>query len=88
MTYDKYSGKKFERQVLDSTKYRKSMSEADLRWRIAQLELAIDELLDVIRPFAEEAGVGPMPGEPDDPRRCNMKFLRAAREVYLKRRPK
>lgn len=75
MTYDKYSGKKFERQVLDSTKYRKSMSEADLRWRIAQLELAIDELLDVIRPFAEA----------EIESETNQHFAKA-REAYNKRR--
>ena len=44
--------------------------------RIARLEAAL-------RPFSDEAGVGPMPGQPDDPRHCNMKFLRAAREAYL-----
>ena len=51
------------------------MSEADLRWRIAQLELSIDELLDVIRPFAEA----------EIESETNPHFAKA-REAYNKRR--
>ena len=73
MTYDKkYT---IKRPVYDATKYRKSPGDNDLRWRIAQLELVIDELLDVIRPFAEaeiESETNP--------------YFAKAREVYARRR--
>lgn len=36
------------------------------------------KLRAALKPFSDEASVGPMPGEPNDPRRCNMKFLLAA----------
>ena len=73
MTYDKKHG--IKRPVYDATKYRKFPGDNDLRWRIAQLELVIDELLDVIRPFAEaeiESETNP--------------YFAKAREVYGKRR--
>ena len=73
MTYDKYSG--IKRPVYDATKYRNKSADNDLRWKIAQLELVIDELLDVIRPFAEaevESETNP--------------YFAKAREVYAKRR--
>lgn len=73
MTYDKKHDTK--RPVFDATKYRNSAKENDLRWRIAQLELVIDELLDVIRPFAEaeiESETNP--------------YFSRAREIYAKRR--
>lgn len=73
MTYDKFNG--IKRPVYDATKYRKSQADNDLRWRMAQLELVIDELLDVIRPFAEaeiESETNP--------------YFAKAREVYSKRR--
>ena len=42
--------------------------------RIAELEAAL-------KPFSDEAGVPPMPGESHDPRRCSMKFLKIAKDV-------
>lgn len=73
MTYDKNHG--IKRPVYDATKYRNKSADNDLRWKIAQLELVIDELLDVIRPFAEaevESETNP--------------YFAKAREVYGKRR--
>lgn len=51
--------------------------------RLVKRDARIAELMAALKPFSDEAGVGPMPGQPDDPRHCNMKFLRAARETYL-----
>ena len=48
-----------------------------LKSRIVKLEAAL-------KPFADEASVPPMPGEPDDPRRCSMKFLLAAKAALDK----
>lgn len=76
MTYDKNNG--IKRPVYDATKYRNKSTDNDLRWKIAQLEIVIDELLDVIRPFAEAK---PM----DSDAGANPHFAKA-REVYSKRR--
>lgn len=73
MTYDKKHV--IKRPVYDATKYRNKPADNDLRWKIAQLELVIDELLDVIRPFAEaeiESETNP--------------YFAKAREVYQRRR--
>ena len=49
--------------------------------RLAKKDARIAALEAALRPFAEESGIPPMPNESEDPRRCSMKFLKAAREV-------
>lgn len=51
MTYDKK--RDMERATFDAPGYRSRFRDSNLQWRLAQLELVIDELLDAIRPFAE-----------------------------------
>lgn len=73
MTYDKKHD--IKRPVYDATRYRNKTADNDLHWKIAKLELIIDELLDVIRPFAEaeiESETNP--------------YFAKAREVYIRRR--
>ena len=51
MTYDKKHV--IKRPAFDATGYRNRPKNNDLSWQIAKLELAVDELLTALKPFAE-----------------------------------
>lgn len=51
MTYDKKHV--IKRPTFDATGYRNRTNNNDLSWKVAKLELAVDELLTALKPFAE-----------------------------------
>jgi len=51
MTYDKKHV--IKRPTFDTQSYRNRANNNDLSWKIAKLELAVDELLTALKPFAE-----------------------------------
>ena len=51
MTYDKKHV--IKRPTFDAASYRNRPKNNDLSWQIAKLELAVDELLTALKPFAE-----------------------------------